>query len=304
MKATVFCRILLVALCAAPPTNAQPSARWTATIRGHEGVSELHADIPPALGLQRFDLVRADRTTMPVTNIEVDGTSIRLRLARPTSVDCKLDAVPARGYKGICVSEARDTAELTLVPPLAGMLLPEHEVTLARDAGPPNIARAASVFVLTPAGYTEVARGTNGFTCFIERPTPNDLWPMCQNREAAEYLLPVETLRMRLRAAGLPDDAVTDSVLGGYRRGRFRAPASGGMAYMLSRYAWTANRETNAPIFLAPHLHFYAPYATNPRVGVDTAERPVVPLRVEREGRADASIIVGVKLIGPTAPHP
>jgi hypothetical protein len=76
------------------------------------------------------------------------------------------------------------------------------------------------------------------------------------------------------------------------------------MAYMLSRYAWTTtNRETGARGFIAPHLHFYAPYSTHQRIGVDTAQRPVVPLRIEREGRPDASIIVGVKLI-PAAPHP
>jgi len=42
---------------------------------------------------------------------------------------------------------------------------------------------------------------------------------------------------------------------------------------------------------------------TNERLGVDTAQRLVVPMRVEREGRPDASIIVGVKLIEPASPR-
>jgi hypothetical protein len=240
------------------------------------------------------------------TDIQLEGISLRFTAEFSQRTSCKLDAVPARGYEGTCALASGDTVAMTLVPPIAGMLLPDHEVLLARDAGPPDIARNASVFVLGPSGYSEVVRGTNGFTGFVERPTADDVWPMCQNHEAAEALMPVEQARMRLHVSKVNETAITDSVLAGYRRKQFRAPPSGAMAYMLSRYAWTTtNRETGARGFISPHLHFYAPYTTNQRVGIDTAQRPVVPLplRVEREGRPDASIIVGVKLI-PAAPHP
>jgi hypothetical protein len=162
----------------------------------------------------------------------------------------------------------------------------------------------ASVLVLGPSGYTEVVQGTNGFTCFIERPTVNDSWPMCYNRAAAEKLVPVEEYRVRLRAAGVPEASIADSVSRGYRTRRFLPPSSGAMAYMLSRYAWTMDPETAAQVYLASHLHFYAPYTTNLALGVDTTERPVVAMRVEREGKPDASIIVGVRLIDPAPAHP
>jgi hypothetical protein len=51
-------------------------------------------------------------------------------------------------------------------------------------------------------------------------------------------------------------------------------------------------------------VHIYAPYSTNARVGVDLAQRPVVPMRVECEGRPEASLIVAVKLIPPAASNP
>ena len=144
---------------------------------------------------------------------------------------------------------------------------------------------------------------TSGFSCFIERPTKNDAWPMCANREAGEALLPVEQYRVRLRASGASDSAITDSILRGYRSGRFRPPPTGALAYMLSRSAWTRDPETGVQAFLTPHVHIYAPNVTNASLGVDTARRLVVPMRVEREGRPDASIIAAVKLIDPAPPR-
>ena len=265
----------------------------------------LFRSVPPADSQQTLRIVSSgdngEYAGTVVTDVQITGVSVRFRAEVGGSADCALDAVPARGYKGTCALAAGDTAEFTLIPPVAGMMLPAHEVRLARDAAPPHIARAASVFVLGPAGYAEAVRGTNGFTCFIERPTVNDIWPICHNREGAERLLPVERYRARLRVAGVGDAAITDSVLRAYREGRFRAPTSGALGYMLSRYAWTASAKTGAPIFLGPHLHFYAPATTNARIGVMAGERPAVAMRVEREGRPDASVIVGVRVIDPPA---
>jgi hypothetical protein len=66
---------------------------------------------------------------------------------------------------------------------------------------------------------------------------------------------------------------------------------------MLSAYAWTDNEGT--PFFLGPHLHFYTPNETNARLGIDSSEKSVVPMRLEEEGKSDASVIVPVKLRKP-----
>ena len=66
------------------------------------------------------------------------------------------------------------------------MLLPDHEVLLARDAALPSLARDASVYVLGPSGYREVEHGTNGYTCFIKRPRRQDVWPICHSSVSAE----------------------------------------------------------------------------------------------------------------------
>src|SRR5260370_17804323 len=43
------------------------------------------------------------------------------------------------------------------------------EIALARTAAPSDVSGKASVMVLTPKGYVEAARGTNGFTCIVMR---------------------------------------------------------------------------------------------------------------------------------------
>jgi hypothetical protein len=308
MRFTSLCLTLSTIVATSSLGGQVSSMTWTGSMTSREGTSQLQYRIPSTVGRGSFEIVRTgvpdNKGTIPATNVEFSGTSVRFRATIGSEADCKLDAVPARGYKGACTLAAGDTIGLTLVPPVPSMLLPDHEIMIARDAAPPPLQAGASVFVLGPSGYTEAVRGTNGFTCFIERPTVNDAWPMCHNREAADNLLPVEKYRVALRTAGVSEDAITDSVLRGYRGGRFRAPPSGAMGYMLSRYAWTMHHEDGSQIFLGPHLHIYTPYSTNARVGVDTSQRPVVPMRVEREGRPDASLIVAVKLIPPVASNP
>jgi len=304
-------RQVIVALLVATSTLAgqwTSTVVWSGTMRFHDESSRLQYRIPSGAGLRAFEIdvtsPSTNKETISATDVEFIGTSVRFRATFRNGATCTLGAVPANGYAGKCALASGDSADLTLVPPAASMLLTDHEILIARDAAPLPIRSAASVFVLGPAGYTEAVRGTNGFTCFIERPTKNDAWPMCYNREARETLLPVEQYRMRLRDTGVSDAAITDSVLRGYRNGRFRAPPAGALAYMLSRSAWTADPEAGTLAYLAPHVHIYAPNATNARVGVDTAQRLVVPMRVEREGRPDASIIVAVKLIEPATARP
>lgn len=282
------------------PVSGQISpTEWTGSMQSGTSITPVHYRIPAMPDGQNFQIITSEHRVVTAASVQFVGVSLRFHADFGTGADCKLDAVPARGYKGACALAGGDTVQLTLVPPIAGMLLPDHEIALARNAGPPRIAAEATVIILSPSGYTAVVRGTNDFTCFIERPSANDAWPMCLNREAADNLLPVERFRAERRIAGVGDAALTDSVLAGYRTGRFRLPPPSAMAYMLSRYAWTADPETGTQSFIGPHLHIYAPFATNQRIGVDTALRPVVPMRVEREGRPDASIIVGVKLIDP-----
>lgn len=55
--------------------------------------------------------------------------------------------------------------------PLQQYLIPDPraEIALAQSAAPPAISLHATVLVLTPRGYQVAHRGSNGFTCLVER---------------------------------------------------------------------------------------------------------------------------------------
>jgi hypothetical protein len=224
--------------------------------------------------------------------VETEGVAIRFSLP-PDGLACELRAVPGRGYEGRC-GAAEDSAVAVLIPPVHGMLLPWHEERLAREAAPADMAAGVTVYVLQADGYRERARGGNGFICYIERPRPVDLWPICHAELTSSKLLPVDMLRARLRAAGVAEAAIVDSVSMGYFTGRFRAPPDGAIGYMLSPNAWTAG-ESGEPVFIAPHWHLYAPWLSPAEWGLpdDASTLRLLGTRIERHGRPDASIIVG-----------
>jgi hypothetical protein len=75
------------------------------------------------------------------------------------------------------------------------------EIALARSAAPKSISDQAEVLVLGEHGYETAVKGTNGFTCMVERPwtagaNDPDFWnpkvrsPFCLNAEAVETYLP------------------------------------------------------------------------------------------------------------------
>src|SRR5579863_10529368 len=70
------------------------------------------------------------------------------------------------------------------------------EIELARSAAPPAISQRATILVLTRHGYDTAERGSNGFTCLVERswtsPFDNaEFWnwkmrgPICYNAPAS-----------------------------------------------------------------------------------------------------------------------
>src|SRR5476649_284164 len=88
-------------------------------------------------------------------------------------------------------------------PDLAPYLMKDRaaEIALARSAAPKIISDSATVLVLTKSGYVQAVKGTNGFTCMVQRSffsrigDPN-FWdaanrgPLCLNPPAVRTLLP------------------------------------------------------------------------------------------------------------------
>ena len=138
------------------------------------------------------------------------------------------------------------------------------EVALARTAAPSDISEKATVLVLTPKGYIEAARGTNGFTCIVMRsfaagPDDPQFWnpqvsaPHCFNQPAAQTVLPAVLAQIDWALAGATPAELNARIKKAYAEKRFTMPAAGAMAYMLSPQQHLSDADPH----WMPHLMFY-----------------------------------------------
>jgi hypothetical protein len=132
-------------------------------------------------------------------------------------------------------------------PDLAPYLMTDRtaEIALARTAAPSSISDSAAVLVLTRTGYVEAARGTNGFTCMVQRsffaPIGNaSFWypanrsPVCINPAAVRTMQPEILKRAEWIMTGVSPTEIAKRTREGYASHKFPMPAPGAMAYMLS----------------------------------------------------------------------
>jgi hypothetical protein len=152
-----------------------------------------------------------------------------------------------------------------LKAPLEQYMMPaDAEVALARSAAPPALSANATILVLTAHGYDVAAKGTNGFTCMVERGwtspfdqvdfgNPKIRAPVCYNAQAVRTVLPYCIKRTRLVLAGMTtaqmhakvEKDVADKVL--------VPPEAGAMSYMMSKDQYLGDGGTH----WHPHLMFH-----------------------------------------------
>jgi hypothetical protein len=122
------------------------------------------------------------------------------------------------------------------------MLGRNDEIRLAQSAAPPALSRNATVLVLTAHGYEVAQKGSNGFTCIVERGwmppfDQRDFWspriraPICYNAAASRTVLQYTFDRTKLALAGLSRMQIYARI----RAMSLPTPAPGSMSYMFSR---------------------------------------------------------------------
>ncbi len=142
----------------------------------------------------------------------------------------------------------------------------DAEIALARSAAPPEIARDATVMVLTRKGYERVVEGKNGFVCLVDRAwqSPFDdpgFWnpkmrgPFCVNAAAARSVLPIQFRLTELALAGLTKDQILARIKESIAKKEFGPPETGSMSYMLSKQQYLNDRD----LHWHPHVMFYMP---------------------------------------------
>ncbi|HEY1653518.1 MAG TPA: hypothetical protein VGF86_00215 [Candidatus Tumulicola sp.] len=181
-----------------------------------------------------------------------------------------------------------ETAAYAQMAPVGQYLSPDRqtEVDLARSAAPLAISLHATVMVLDQHGYQTVSKGTNGFTCLVERSwmSPFDsaeFWnwkmrgPICYNPPASRTVLLYTLRRTELALAGSTKAQMLDRIKGELAAKQLPAPEAGSMSYMMSKLgnlgdgvgAWRS------------HLMFYAPQADGAKDGASWgADLPASPI--------------------------
>jgi hypothetical protein len=142
-----------------------------------------------------------------------------------------------------------------------------QQIAIARSAAPDEVSKDAAVYVLGKKGYELAVKGSNGFTCLIERERADTVAPECFDAEGSRTTVQAVLFREAERAKGATDKDIDAAVAAGYKQGRFHAPAKPGIVYMMSNQNYVVNPSTQKVIHFPGHLMFYAPYATTKTVG-------------------------------------
>lgn len=150
-----------------------------------------------------------------------------------------------------------------------------YEVALARSAAPEHVSKRARLLVLRKDGYHEVAAGTNGFTCLVERSWSSPIGPhrdffnrelrapICYNDEASRTILGDYLRRTELVLGGSSIGDVREAIERDIGTGMLRAPHGFAMSYMLSG----GQRLGSEVGRFKPHLMIYVPYTTPEQLG-------------------------------------
>lgn len=149
---------------------------------------------------------------------------------------------------------------------LEAYLMPrDAEIALARSAGPADISRDATIFVLERGGYEMAARGSNGFVCAVERSwmagtDDPDFWnakirgPVCFNAAAARTQVPILLKRTELIMTSHSKEQMERGLDAAFAHKKLREPEPGSMSFMLSRQQDLGRNGT-----WHPHLMFFVP---------------------------------------------
>jgi hypothetical protein len=154
--------------------------------------------------------------------------------------------------------------------PLSQYLMTDRqaEISLAQSAAPPAISLHATILVLGPHGYAMAQKGSNGFTCLVERSwmspfSSAEFWnwnmrgPICYNPPASRTVL-LYTLRRTDRAlSGQTKTAMLDGIRAAVAAKGLPTPEPGSMSCMLSKDGYLGD---GVGAWL-PHLMFHVPQA-------------------------------------------
>lgn len=170
-------------------------------------------------------------------------------------------------FTAIAVGAPQDQSESINITRIDASTPVQVQVKLAMSAAPADVAEKASIFVLGKEGYVLHRKGTNGFSCLVERSRLDTLEPTCYDAEGTATTLKVRFFTEEQRAKGRLEEQIKSDVAAMYQSGKFVVPRKPGIVYMLSDHNYLFDSRTKTVARFPGHLMFYAPHATAETVG-------------------------------------
>jgi hypothetical protein len=179
---------------------------------------------------------------------------------------------------------AADATRFERMAPLAQYVMPTgSEIALARSAAPAAISDKATVLTLDSQGYQTAVRGTNGFTCLVERSwmapfDSPDFWnpkirgPVCYNPEASGSILAYTLRRTKRALAGDSKERILDEVRAAIARNELSSPEPGAMSFMMSKDGYLSDAAGR----WHSHQMFHLPKVAGASWGANLPGSPVV----------------------------
>jgi len=163
------------------------------------------------------------------------------------------------------------------------LMSPKDEIALARSAAPESVSAKATVLILESTGYETAVKGSNGFTCLVERGfmspfSADEFWnpkmrgPVCYNPAASESILAYTLYRSRLAVAGHSREQLLEEVRGALKRKELPDPKPGAMSFMMSKHGYLGDTQGH----WHSHLMFHVPKADAATWGANLPGSPVV----------------------------
>jgi hypothetical protein len=160
--------------------------------------------------------------------------------------------------------------------PLDQYLMPDRqaEINLARGAAPKSVSEHATVLVLGRHGYETAEKGSNGFTCLVERSWMSPFeskafwnWkirgPICYNPPAARSVLLYTLRRTDLTLSRSTKTQILHRMKAALDDKLLPMPQPGSMSYMMSKHQYLG--DSVGPWM--SHMMFYAPRADSANDG-------------------------------------
>jgi hypothetical protein len=160
-------------------------------------------------------------------------------------------------------------AVVLVVPVVAFAQSRDEEISIARSAAPPEIAKDAKVYVLDHGHYVVADPGRSAEVCMVGRPGAADFAPMCGDAEMDASELAIGRFRTEQRLAGRSKEEIDRAIEDGMKSGRFREPTRPALLFMLSSTQQLTDTAGKPVGKWYPHIMVYYPgHLTNETMGL------------------------------------